>query len=78
MPWDCRLCRYERHAVQQEKSIRHLEQELKAARYEVTKVKAVIGSSGIVEQADLVTGSNLKTPKPGATGSLLMMPLNSN
>jgi len=39
--------------VQQEERIRHLEQELKAARHEITKLKAVIGSSTVVEQIDL-------------------------
>jgi hypothetical protein len=33
------------HAIQQDEKIRHLEQELKAARLEITKLKAVNGSS---------------------------------
>jgi hypothetical protein len=46
-------CRYQQPTVQQERRIRHLEQELKAVRHEITKLKAVIGSSNIAEQADL-------------------------
>jgi hypothetical protein len=33
--------------------MRHLEQELKAARHEINKLKVVIGSSSIVQQADV-------------------------
>jgi hypothetical protein len=39
--------------MQWDEKIRHLRQELKAARYEITKLKAVIGCSSTVEQADL-------------------------
>jgi predicted aminopeptidase len=39
--------------VQQDERLRHLEQELKAARHEITKLKAVIGSSSIVEKIDV-------------------------
>jgi hypothetical protein len=39
--------------VQPEERIRHLEQELKAARHEITNMKAVIGSSNFAEQVYL-------------------------
>jgi hypothetical protein len=45
VPWDCMSRRYQKHAVQQEGRIGHLEQELTAARHEITKLKTVIGSS---------------------------------
>jgi hypothetical protein len=71
-------CRYQKHAVQQDGRIRHLEQELKAASLEITKLKAVIGSSNIVKQAEVNEWIQPKIPKQGATGSLFMIPLNSN
>jgi hypothetical protein len=37
----------------QEERLRHLEQELNVARLEITMLKAVIGSSRIVKQADV-------------------------
>jgi hypothetical protein len=46
-------CRYQEQAIQQDERIRHLEQELKAARLEIAKLKAVIGSSNIVKQAEV-------------------------
>jgi hypothetical protein len=45
-------CRYQKHAIQQDGRIRHLEEELMAARIEITKLKAVIGSINVVRQAD--------------------------
>jgi hypothetical protein len=39
--------------MQQEERTRYLEQELEATRHEITKLKAVIGSSSIAEKADL-------------------------
>jgi hypothetical protein len=53
MPWNCMSYRYQKHAIQQDERIRHLEQELKAVRLEITKLKAVIGSSNIVKQAEV-------------------------
>jgi hypothetical protein len=49
--------------VQQEERIRHLEQELKAARLEMTKLKDIIGSSSIVEHANLNDWIKPKKPK---------------
>jgi hypothetical protein len=46
-------CRYQKHAVQQDERSQNLEQELKAARPEITELKAVIGSSNIVKQAEV-------------------------
>jgi hypothetical protein len=46
-------CRYQKHAIQQDERNRHLEHELKAARHDTTKLKAVTGSSNIVKQADV-------------------------
>jgi hypothetical protein len=45
---------------------------------EITKLKTIIGSSSIDEEADLNDQIKPKSPKPGATGSLLMMHLSSN
>jgi len=53
MSRDYMSCRYQKHALQQEGRIKHLEQEVKAARCETTVLKAVISSSSIVEQANL-------------------------
>jgi predicted RNase H-like nuclease (RuvC/YqgF family) len=44
MPLDYISCRYQKHAKHQEERIRHLEQELKSAREEISKLKAVNGS----------------------------------
>jgi hypothetical protein len=41
MPWDCISCKYQKHVKQQEWRIGHLEQELKAAREEISRLKAV-------------------------------------
>jgi hypothetical protein len=46
-------CRYQKLAIQRDERIRYLEQELKAVRLEITKLKAVIGSSNIVNMADV-------------------------
>jgi hypothetical protein len=43
----------QKHAIQQDERIRCLEQELKAARLEITKLKAEIGSSNIVKKTDV-------------------------
>jgi hypothetical protein len=59
-------CRYQKHAIQQDERIRHLEQELKAARFEITKLKAVIGKSNIVKQTDV--NDRLKPKNSKAAG----------
>jgi hypothetical protein len=55
MPWDCISCRYQKHAIYQEKRIRYLVQELKSARKEICKFKAAKGSSNFIEQETLST-----------------------
>jgi (p)ppGpp synthase/HD superfamily hydrolase len=53
MPWDCKAGRHQKHAIQQDERTKHLEQELNAARLEITKLKAAIGSNNIVKQAEV-------------------------
>jgi hypothetical protein len=65
MQWDCTSYRYQKHAIQQDERIRHLEQELKAARHEVTKLKVVIGSSNIVKQAEVNNWIKPRNSKAG-------------
>jgi hypothetical protein len=48
-------CRYQKHARYQEERIRYLEQELKSAREEIFKLKAVNGSINFREQETLST-----------------------
>jgi hypothetical protein len=38
MPWNYTSCRYQKHAIQQDERIRHLEEELKGAKLEITKL----------------------------------------
>jgi hypothetical protein len=46
--------RYQKYAIQQDERIRYLEQESKAAKLKITKLKAVIGSSSnIVKQVEV-------------------------
>jgi hypothetical protein len=49
-----------------------------AARLEITKLKAIIGSSSSVKQTDVYDWIKPKIPKQWSSGSLLMIPLNSN
>jgi hypothetical protein len=70
--------RYQKHAIQQDERLRHLEQELKATSLDISKLKAVIGSSNIVKQVEVNDWIKPKTSKRGSTGSQLMIPLNSN
>jgi hypothetical protein len=56
--------------MQQEERLRHLEQELMAARHEIPKLKAVIGSNSIVEQADL---NEWIKPKNSKAGELVVL-----
>jgi hypothetical protein len=60
LPWDCISCKYQKHVKQQEWRIRHLEQELKAAREEISRLKAVNVSSSVRKQR---TSNNWITPK---------------
>jgi hypothetical protein len=60
MPWDCISCKYQKHAKQQEWRIRHFEQELKAAREEISRMKAVNVSSSVRKQRN---SNNWITPK---------------
>jgi hypothetical protein len=60
MPWDRISCKYQRHVKQQEWRIRHLEQELKAAREEISRLKAVNVSSSVRKQGN---SNNCITPK---------------
>jgi hypothetical protein len=50
MPWYCVPCKYQRHAKQQEGRIRHLEEELKAAREEICQLQAGNISSSFIEE----------------------------
>jgi hypothetical protein len=56
-----------KHEIQQDKRIGHLEQELKAARLEITKLKAVIVSSNIVKQAEINDWIKTKNSKAGGS-----------
>jgi hypothetical protein len=46
-------CKYQKHAKQQEWRIRHLEQELKATREEISRLKAVNNSSSVRKQRNV-------------------------
>jgi hypothetical protein len=46
-------CKYQKHAKHQEGVIRHLEQELKAAREDISRLRAENVSSSIREQGKL-------------------------
>jgi hypothetical protein len=48
-------CRYQKHAIQHDERIRHLEQESKVARFEITKLEAVIGRSTIIVREEYIT-----------------------
>jgi predicted RNase H-like nuclease (RuvC/YqgF family) len=47
---DCLSCKYQKHVKQLEWRIRHLEQKLKAAREEISRLKAVNVSSRVRKQ----------------------------
>jgi hypothetical protein len=65
--------RDEKHAMQQEGRIRHLEQGLKAGSH-ITNLKAVIGSSNIVEQAHLNDWTKPENSKIGGYGFSVDVP----
>jgi hypothetical protein len=56
-------CKYQKHAKHQEGKIRRLEQELKAAREEISRLKAGNVSSSIREQGKLETWIKPKNSK---------------
>jgi hypothetical protein len=56
-------CKYQKHAKHQEGKIRHLEQELKAAREEISRLRAGNISSSIREQCKLETWIKPKNSK---------------
>jgi hypothetical protein len=68
MPWDCISCKYQKHVKRQEWRIRHLEQEFKAAREEISRLKAVNVSSSVRKQTNSnnwkqTNSNNWITPK---------------
>jgi hypothetical protein len=68
MAWNCISCKYQKHAKHQEGKIRHLEQELKAAREEISRLKAGNVSSGSREQGKLETWIKPKNSKSRCRG----------
>jgi hypothetical protein len=66
MPWDCMACKYKIHARYQERRIRYLENELKAASEEINYLKAADNRSKIKDQGnsdDLCDWSKPKNSK---------------
>jgi hypothetical protein len=63
MPWNCVSCKYQKNAKHQKGRIRHLEQQLKAAREEISRLKAGNVSSISREQGKLETWIKPKNSK---------------
>jgi hypothetical protein len=53
MPWDFLSCKYQKHTRYQDRKIRYLEQELKAAREEINVLRTGSTSSKIKDQDNL-------------------------
>jgi hypothetical protein len=63
IPWDRMSCKYQKHAKHQEGRVRYLEQELKVAREEISRLRDGNVSSSIREQCKLETWIKPKNSK---------------